>query len=240
MNFADPEIKQCYDLADADQLTTIDKENEKGSKSRSGSPVRDELSGDECGHDDEDGGDVTSGEDDPGTDVEQYENDGEDYEGQDTEGSKDEHEDGGHKIRINIESDDDVYDDFTADEGEEDDYDHMEMDEIDGGAEVVTARPRRMSEYNMATEKPPIPAGSAFFIFSSTNRFRVFCHWVQNHSYFGNFILACIMISSAMLAAEDPLNALSERNVVRLNKLRFLPRISTVTKRYRVTHQRFL
>ncbi|XP_015123750.1 muscle calcium channel subunit alpha-1 [Diachasma alloeum] len=199
-------------LADADQLTAVEKD-EENDKSHSGSPARDELSGEECVHDDEDVGDITSGEEDPGTDVEQYENDGDDYEGQDTEGSKDGHEDGGHKVRINVESDDDGYEHFAPDEGE-DDYDHMEMDEIEGGPEVVSARPRRMSEYNMATEKPPIPEGSSFFLFSKTNRFRVFCHWFCNHSYFGNFILACIMISSAMLAAEDPLNATSERNVI--------------------------
>lgn len=49
-----------------------------------------------------------------------------------------------------------------------------------------------------------------FFFF----RFRVFCHWLCNHSHFGNIILACIMFSSAMLAAEDPLNANSDRNQV--------------------------
>lgn len=46
-------------------------------------------------------------------------------------------------------------------------------------------------------------------------RFRVFCHWLSNHSYFSNMILVCIMISSAMLAAEDPLKATSPRNQVR-------------------------
>lgn len=46
-------------------------------------------------------------------------------------------------------------------------------------------------------------------------RFRVFCHWLSNHSYFSNMILVCIMISSAMLAAEDPLRASSYRNQVR-------------------------
>lgn len=46
-------------------------------------------------------------------------------------------------------------------------------------------------------------------------RFRVYCHWLSNHSYFSNMILACIMISSALLAAEDPLNSHSQRNVVR-------------------------
>lgn len=44
--------------------------------------------------------------------------------------------------------------------------------------------------------------------------FRVFCHKLCNHSHFSNIILACIMFSSAMLAAEDPLNAHSERNKV--------------------------
>ncbi|XP_011305277.1 muscle calcium channel subunit alpha-1 isoform X6 [Fopius arisanus] len=197
-------------LADADQLTTVDKE--EGDKSHGGSPARDECSGEECIHDDEDIGDMTSGEEDPGTDVEQYENEGDDYEGQDTEGSKDGH-DGGHKVRINVQSDGHGYEPFESGEGE-DDYDHMEMDEIEGGPEVISARPRRMSEYNITTEKPPIPEGSAFFVFSKTNRFRIFCHWFCNHSYYGNFILACIMISSAMLAAEDPLKATSERNII--------------------------
>jgi hypothetical protein len=45
-------------------------------------------------------------------------------------------------------------------------------------------------------------------------RIRVFCHWLCNHSYFGNVILACIMISSAMLAAEDPLQSDTPRNEV--------------------------
>uniref|UniRef100_A0A182UKH3 Voltage-dependent L-type calcium channel subunit alpha n=1 Tax=Anopheles melas TaxID=34690 RepID=A0A182UKH3_9DIPT len=46
------------------------------------------------------------------------------------------------------------------------------------------------------------------------NIFRIFCHWLCNHSTFGNIILVCIMFSSAMLAAEDPLNANSERNQI--------------------------
>lgn len=43
-------------------------------------------------------------------------------------------------------------------------------------------------------------------------RFRIVCHYICNHSYFGNIVLVCIMVSSAMLAAEDPLNSNSERN----------------------------
>lgn len=45
-------------------------------------------------------------------------------------------------------------------------------------------------------------------------RFRVFCHWFCNHNYFGNVILACILISSAMLAAEEPLSTTTDRNLV--------------------------
>lgn len=40
------------------------------------------------------------------------------------------------------------------------------------------------------------------------------CHFICNHSYFGNIVLVCIMVSSAMLAAEDPLNSNSRRNQV--------------------------
>lgn len=45
-------------------------------------------------------------------------------------------------------------------------------------------------------------------------RFRVFCHWLCNHSNFGNIILCCIMFSSAMLAAENPLKANDDLNNV--------------------------
>merc|ERR1719188_599194 len=59
-----------------------------------------------------------------------------------------------------------------------------------------------------------MPKESSLFIFSSKNRFRVMCHFICNHSYFGNIVLVCIMISSAMLAAEDPLRADSPRNKI--------------------------
>lgn len=38
------------------------------------------------------------------------------------------------------------------------------------------------------------------------DRFRVFCHWLVNHSTFGNIILLCIMCSSALLAVESPIS----------------------------------
>ncbi|XP_025208287.1 muscle calcium channel subunit alpha-1 isoform X3 [Melanaphis sacchari] len=73
---------------------------------------------------------------------------------------------------------------------------------------------RPMEEFNNANKGMPIPPASSFFIFSPTSRVRTFCHWLQNHTYFSNFILVCIMVSSALLAAEDPLKADSERNNV--------------------------
>ncbi|KYQ52756.1 Voltage-dependent calcium channel type D subunit alpha-1 [Trachymyrmex zeteki] len=173
-------------------------------KSRSGSPARDEVSG-EAG---DDGGEGTGGEDEgAGTDLEHDPNETmEDYEAAlDTETSEKSEDMNTHKVRLNVESDEEV----EEEEEEEDEPEEMQDEEPE-----VTARPRRMSEYNTTTKKEPIPAGSAFFIFSSTNRFRVFCHWFCNHSYFSNVILICIMISSAMLAAEDPLRTTSDRNLI--------------------------
>ncbi|XP_050450291.1 muscle calcium channel subunit alpha-1 isoform X2 [Cataglyphis hispanica] len=195
-------------LADAESLTAIEKEAEEEAeknKSRSGSPTRDEVSG-EAG---DDGGEGTGGEDEgAGTDLEQDPNETmEDYEAAlDTETSEKSEEMNTHKVRLNIESDEEVEEEEEEEEGEQ--------EEMQDDGQEVSARPRRMSEYNMATKKEPIPAGSAFFIFSSTNRFRIFCHWFCNHSYFSNVILICIMISSAMLAAEDPLRASSDRNQI--------------------------
>ncbi|KAH7974411.1 hypothetical protein HPB49_015094 [Dermacentor silvarum] len=86
----------------------------------------------------------------------------------------------------------------------------------------ISARPRRMSELNIKTKIRPIPKASSFFIFSHDNRqvlfgtraFRILCHKIINHSYFGNFILVCILVSSGMLAAEDPLRSNTHRNTI--------------------------
>ena len=45
-------------------------------------------------------------------------------------------------------------------------------------------------------------------------RFRILCHKLCNHPYYCNVILCCILMSSVMLAAEDPLYAKIERNQV--------------------------
>ncbi|XP_045780149.1 muscle calcium channel subunit alpha-1-like isoform X5 [Maniola jurtina] len=68
----------------------------------------------------------------------------------------------------------------------------------------VSARPRRLSEIEIKSDEKPIPDGSSFFIFSKTNWFRVTCYKTQNHSWFRNMILLCILASSIMLAMEDP------------------------------------
>ncbi|WAR26863.1 CAC1C-like protein [Mya arenaria] len=91
-----------------------------------------------------------------------------------------------HSHNIPIEEDDYQTDD--EDEEEED----LGEDEDDSQT-MSTARPRRMSELKLNTK---------------------FCHAVCNHSYFGNIVLGCILISSGMLAAEDPLNSKSDRNVI--------------------------
>lgn len=76
-------------------------------------------------------------------------------------------------------------------------------------------RPRRASELGrIKTKVKPIPRYTSFFIFSHENRFRIFCHKIINHRYFSNIVLVCILISSAMLAAEDPIVERSYRNVI--------------------------
>ena len=63
-------------------------------------------------------------------------------------------------------------------------------------------------------QKLPIPPGYVFFMLSPENKFRVSCYNFINNSIIGNFLLICILISSASLSAEDPLDANSKRNRV--------------------------
>ncbi|KAM8829438.1 voltage-dependent L-type calcium channel subunit alpha-1D isoform 5-T5 [Synchiropus picturatus] len=78
----------------------------------------------------------------------------------------------------------------------------------------VGPRPKRLSELTIKEKVPPIPEGSAFFIFSRTNPIRVFCHKLINHQIFTNLILVFIMLSSVSLAAEDPIRNFSARNII--------------------------
>ncbi|XP_036299084.2 voltage-dependent L-type calcium channel subunit alpha-1S, partial [Pipistrellus kuhlii] len=78
----------------------------------------------------------------------------------------------------------------------------------------LSPRPRPLAELQLKEKAVPIPEASAFFIFSPTNKFRVFCHRIVNATWFTNFILLFIMLSSAALAAEDPIQAESTRNQI--------------------------
>uniref|UniRef100_A0A3P8T329 Voltage-dependent L-type calcium channel subunit alpha n=1 Tax=Amphiprion percula TaxID=161767 RepID=A0A3P8T329_AMPPE len=91
----------------------------------------------------------------------------------------------------------------------DDDENNDNLPEVPSGP-----RPQRLSELTIKEKTPPIPEGSAFFIFSSTNPFRVFCHKLINHQIFTNLILVFIMLSSVSLAAEDPIRNFSARNII--------------------------
>ncbi|OQV25674.1 Voltage-dependent L-type calcium channel subunit alpha-1C [Hypsibius exemplaris] len=93
---------------------------------------------------------------------------------------------------------------YEVEETAEEDEEPIEDEGDDTAATRASARPRRMSEINISDEKKPIPPYSSFYIFQPDNRFRKFCHFVCNHSWFGNIVLVCILVSSAMLATEDP------------------------------------
>uniref|UniRef100_A0A3Q1N931 Voltage-dependent L-type calcium channel subunit alpha n=1 Tax=Bos taurus TaxID=9913 RepID=A0A3Q1N931_BOVIN len=85
-------------------------------------------------------------------------------------------------------------------------------DEEDEPEVPISPRPRPLAELQLKEKAVPIPEASAFFIFSPTNKIRVLCHRIVNATWFTNFILLFILLSSAALAAEDPLRAESVRN----------------------------
>uniref|UniRef100_A0A1I8JEW8 Voltage-dependent L-type calcium channel subunit alpha n=1 Tax=Macrostomum lignano TaxID=282301 RepID=A0A1I8JEW8_9PLAT len=121
-------------------------------------------------------------------------------------------------IRLDLGGDDDDIDRRMPTLGEEPEGDGDGGDDSEAEeTPVTTARPRRLSELNIKEKVRPIPEASSLFVFSSTNRFRVLCHRICNHSYFGSVVLVCILVSSAMLAAEEPVNSENPRNKI-LNK----------------------
>ncbi|XP_068170524.1 calcium channel, voltage-dependent, L type, alpha 1D subunit, a [Antennarius striatus] len=106
----------------------------------------------------------------------------------------------------------DKKDDDKDDKDDDEDNDDMAGEEEDT---EVPSGPRPVISDLVKKEKiTPIPEGSAFFIFSSTNPFRVFCHRLINHHIFTNLILVFIMLSSVSLAAEDPIRNFSARNII--------------------------
>lgn len=58
---------------------------------------------------------------------------------------------------------------------------------------------------------------SASVLPTHPTRIRVLCHRIVNATWFTNFILLFILLSSAALAAEDPIRADSMRNQVMIH-----------------------
>ncbi|KAL1774994.1 voltage-dependent L-type calcium channel subunit alpha-1S isoform X1 [Sigmodon hispidus] len=87
-------------------------------------------------------------------------------------------------------------------------------DEEDEPEIPISPRPRPLAELQLKEKAVPIPEASSFFIFSPTNKIRVLCHRIVNATWFTNFILLFILLSSAALAAEDPIRAESMRNQI--------------------------
>ncbi|NXC37146.1 CAC1S protein, partial [Campylorhamphus procurvoides] len=87
-------------------------------------------------------------------------------------------------------------------------------DEEDEPEIPLSPRPRPLAELQLKEKAVPMPEASSFFIFSPTNKFRVLCHRTVNATWFTNFILLFILLSSISLAAEDPIRADSFRNKI--------------------------
>ncbi|XP_068624684.1 muscle calcium channel subunit alpha-1-like [Battus philenor] len=192
-------------LADAESLTNIEKEEGQAAEEKEGGSIVAEGgpgdTDDEYIHDD---------------DAYTTDNSEREYEETGSEGEQQEEIEGEEDIGA-----EEVGEDRLEDEQEREDVEMMESHqrnhivntEYEGEHRLKrkpttsSARPRRLSEVDIRDTKKPIPDASSLFIFSKTNRFRVLCYKLSASSTFGNIILVCILLSSAMLAAEDPLDA---------------------------------
>ncbi|XP_047540543.1 muscle calcium channel subunit alpha-1 isoform X5 [Vanessa atalanta] len=189
-------------LADAESLTNIEKE-EGGAEEKEEDPG--EVEGaladtdDEYIHDD---------------DAYTTDNSERDYEETGSEGEQQEEiEVDAEDAEIDEENEERIEEEQEAEEMENHQRNHIVNTEFEDEPRLKrkpttsSARPRRLSEVDIRDSAKPIPDATSFFIFSKDNRFRVFCYKMSASSTFGNIILVCIMLSSAMLAAEDPLDA---------------------------------
>ncbi|XP_060526741.1 voltage-dependent calcium channel type A subunit alpha-1 isoform X5 [Cylas formicarius] len=79
------------------------------------------------------------------------------------------------------------------------------------GRKKKDEKPPDDEEEEIVGPKPMLPY-SSMFILSSTNPIRRGAHWVVNLRYFDFFIMVVICMSSAALAAEDPVDEKSFRN----------------------------
>ena len=100
------------------------------------------------------------------------------------------------------------YDEF------QEEYIPYQEEDDEGNFEEPVRKERVIEDPSPVNKVEPIPAGASFFIFSQDNSLRIFCHWLQGHPIMGNFILVCILVSSALLACEDPLRSQSPINQV--------------------------
>ncbi|XP_046973962.1 muscle calcium channel subunit alpha-1-like isoform X13 [Vanessa cardui] len=190
-------------LADAESLTNIEKEEGQGAEEKEEDPG--EVEGaladtdDEYIHDD---------------DAYTTDNSERDYEETGSEGEQQEEIEGdAEDAEIDEENEERIEEEQEAEEMENHQRNHIVNTEFEDEPRLKrkpttsSARPRRLSEVDIRDSAKPIPDATSFFIFSKDNRFRVFCYKMSASSTFGNIILVCIMLSSAMLAAEDPLDA---------------------------------
>lgn len=89
------------------------------------------------------------------------------------------------------------------------------------GSGTKSINPSRVSDLGPSQKIKPIPKARSLFMFTYENRFRRACHYICNHRYFGNALLGCILVSSILLAAEDPVNYKSRVNDVSVIFLSF-------------------
>ena len=82
------------------------------------------------------------------------------------------------------------------------------------GSGTKSINPSKVSDLGASQKIRPIPKARSLFLFNEKNRFRHFCHLLSSHRYFGNSILICILLSSFMLAMEDPVSYHSVKNEV--------------------------
>ncbi|XP_071097067.1 voltage-dependent calcium channel type A subunit alpha-1-like isoform X10 [Haliotis cracherodii] len=123
----------------------------------------------------------------------------------------------------NLEDDDDNAKNKSPYKGEmepEDKVQNTENDIDNKGASTtsdstIDIRPhsQHQEENAFGSPKPMLPY-SSMFIFGPTNPIRRFCHFVVNLRYFDLFIMIVICASSVALAAEDPVNEGSFRNII--------------------------
>ncbi|KAK3700089.1 hypothetical protein QZH41_015046, partial [Actinostola sp. cb2023] len=100
-----------------------------------------------------------------------------------------------------------------------------EFEEVEEGgrnSKIISAKnflkslknPDKIIEHRKPGEPVPMINTWSLFLFPPGNPVRKFCHWLVNLRHFDNVILIIILISSALLAAEDPVVEDSYQNQI--------------------------